>query len=312
MRDMSKLRQALHEYLAVRRALGFRLKEQARELHNFVDFAEEEKASFITRDLALRWATQSPHAQPVSWAIRLGFVRRFAEYRSATDLRTEIPPPGFLPHRYRRKPPYVYSEEEIQKLIEAAKQLRSPRGLRATTFSTLFGLLAVVGMRISECLTLDQQDVDLAEGILHIRHSKFGKSRLVPLHPSTRDVLKHYATLRDRTFQRPKDTSFFVSERGKRLSGSYVHDTFLKLSRRIGLRGPRARHGPRIHDLRHGFAIRTLLQLYRKGADVERALPVLATYLGHVGVASTYWYLTATPELLRLASGRLDRKEVAR
>ncbi|MGO9269462.1 MAG: tyrosine-type recombinase/integrase [Terriglobia bacterium] len=311
---MSDLRKALNEYLAVRRALGFKLKAQGRLLHNFVDFANRQGASFITRSLALRWAMESPAGQPAYWASRLGLVRGFAEYRSCVDPRTEIPPPGLLPHRYRRKSPYVYSDDDIQKLITAAQQLRSPKGLRATTFSTLFGLLAVAGLRISECLTLDRQDVDLVEGTLQVRQAKFGKSRWVPLHPSTCGRLKHYATLRDRAFPRPKDTTFLVSERGTRLSGSYVHATFLKLSRRIGLRSPRAQHGPRIHDLRHGFAIRTLTRLYRAGADVERHLPVLAAYLGHVDVVSTYWYLTATPELLRLACGRLDRKkkEVAR
>ncbi len=306
---MSELRKALNEYLAVRRALGFKLKTQGRMLYNFVDFADGQGASFITRDLALRWATAPLLVQPVRWRARLDVVRDFAKHRAGIDPRTEIPPLGLLPYRYKRKSPYVYSDSEIKKLIEAAQQLRSPRGLRAATFSTLFGLLAVTGLRISECLGLDRQDVDLADGILLVRHAKFGKSRLVPLHPSTRTALHNYATLRDRIFPCPKDTRFFVSEQGTRLSGSYTHQLFLKLSRRIGLRSPTALHGPRIHDLRHGFAIRTLRRLYRAGADVERHLPVLATYLGHVGVAETYWYLTATPELLRLASGRLDRKE---
>lgn len=306
---MSELRKALNEYLAVRRALGFKLKAQGRLLHSFVDFVELQRASFVTRSLALRWAMDSPVGQPAYWAIRLGLVRRFAEYRSSADPRTEVPPLGLLPHSYPRKSPYVYSNDDIQKLITEAQQLRSPKGLRATTFYTLFGLLAVAGLRISECLTLDRQDVDLAEGTLQVRHSKFGKSRWVPLHPSTCGALKHYATLRDQKFPRPKDTCFFVSELGTRLHGSNVHTIFLKLSRRIGLRSPSAQHGPRIHDLRHGFAIRTLTHLYCAGADVESHLPVLATYLGHVNAASTYWYLTATPELLRLASGRLERKK---
>ena len=311
---MSELRRALNEYLALRRALGFKLVTQGGLLHNFVDFAERQGASFITRDLALRWATAPPLVQPFRWKARLDVVRGFAKHRVGIDPRTEIPPLGLLPYRYRRKAPYAYSDGQIQRLREAAQQLRSPRGLRAATFSTLFGLLAVTGLRISECLALDRQDVDLAEGILVVRHTKFGKSRLVPVHPSTRTALNHYATLRDQILPRLKDTRFLVSEQGTRLTKSYTQQLFLKLSRRIGLRSPTALHGPRIQDLRHGFAIRTLQRLYRAGADVERHLPVLATYLGHNCVTHTYWYLTATPELLRLALGRLDRtkKEVTR
>lgn len=203
----------------------------------------------------------------------------------------------------------MYSDDDIRKLIEAALQLRSRRGLRATTFATLFGLLAVTGLRIGECLALDRQDVDLADGILHVRHSKFGKSRLVPLHPSTCNALNRYATLRGRIFPRPKDNRFFVSELGTGVCLWHFRRTFWKLARGIGLRGPVGQRGPRIHDFRHGFAIRTLERLYRAGADVERCLPVLATYLGHVDAVSTYWYLTATPELLRLASRRLGRKK---
>jgi len=305
---MSELQKALNEYLAVRRALGFKLEKQGRILENFVDFLQRQGAAFITRDLAVHWAMDSPHGSPAWWASRLEAVRGFAKYRAGADPRTQIPLPGLLPHRYRRKSPYVYSDGEIRRLIGAAQQLRSPRGLRATAFSTLFGLLAVAGLRISECLNLDRSDVDLAEGILQIRQSKFGKTRLVPLHPSSRGALKHYAALRDRVFPRPKDTRFFVSERGTRLSGSHVHTVFLKLSRRIGLRSPTALHGPRIHDFRHQFAVSALERLYRTGANVERHLPALAAYLGHVDVVSTYWYLTATPELLRLALRRSDRR----
>jgi integrase/recombinase XerD len=305
---MSELRKSLRGYLALRRALGFKLETQGYLLHRFVDFADEQGASFITRDLALRWAMAPPHGRPGQYGRRMHVVRMFAEYRANADPRTEVPPRGLLPDRYKRRSPYVYSNDDIRKLLEAALQLRSPQGLRATTFATLFGLLAVTGLRLGECVALDCQDVDLVDGILHVRQAKFGKSRLVPLHPSVCNALNRYAKLRRRIFPQSKEKRFFVSELGTGLSLSYVQHTFWKLARRTGLRGPVGLRGPRIHDFRHAFAIRTLERLYRAGADVERDLPVLATYLGHVDAVSTYWYLTATPELLRLASRRLGRK----
>lgn len=306
---MNELRKALTEYLEVRRALGYRLVEAGGLLHRFVDFAEKEGASLITRDLALRWSTLPKECQPSQWANKLGMVRRFAEYRSAADPRTEIPPKGLLPHRYHRKPPYLYSEEQITHLIKAAKKLRSPLGLRAATYSTLFGLLAVTGMRISEPIGLNRDDVDLPEGILTVHQAKFGKSRLIPVHPSTRNALREYAILRDRVFPRLNTASFFVSEYGRGLTQCTVRWTFIQLSRQIGLRSPTDRRGPRIHDLRHGFTIRTLLRLYHAHKDVERYMPALATYLGHAHVSDTYWYISATPALLHLAANRLDREK---
>lgn len=248
---MSELRNALEEYLAIRRALGFRLDVQGGLLHRFVDFAGTEGASYVTRELALRWATLPKGCHPAQWAKRLGLVRRLAEFRSAKDPRTEIPSADLLPQRFRRKPPYVYSDSDIAQLIEAAKHLRSPSGMRARTFSTVFGLLAVTGMRVGEAIALDREDVDLTEGILTVRQAKFGKSRLVPLHVSTCDMLSHYARLRDRAFKTTLTPSFFVSRSGRQLSRSSVKWTFVQLSHRIGLRSPTDRRGPRIHDLRH-------------------------------------------------------------
>jgi integrase/recombinase XerD len=255
---MSELRKSLRGYLALRRALGFRLKTQGYLLHRFVDFADEQGASFITRDLALRWAMASPHGQPAQCGRRLHVVRMFAEYRAGADPRTEVPPRGLLPDSYRRRSPYVYSDDDIRKLMEAALQLHSRRGLRATTFATLFGLLAVTGLRLGECVALDRQDVDLVDSILYVRQSKFGKSRLVPLHPSACSALNCYAKLRRRIFSQPKDNRFFVSELGTGLSLSYVQHTFWKLARRIGLRGPVGQRGPRIHDFRQHAAFRIM------------------------------------------------------
>ena len=303
---MREMRKALEEYLAVRHALGFKLRIAGRLLHGFVEFAESEGASFVSRKLALRWATRPVNVQPAQWSNRLGMLRRFAEYLSATDARTEIPPQELLPYRHRRKPPYIYTDAEILKLICAAKKLPPPGGLRAHTYSTLIGLIAVTGMRISEPIGLDRKDVDLKQGVLTVRQAKFGKSRFVPLHTSTTEKLHEYARLRDRLYPNPQSPSFFVSERGTRLTDCTVRRWFLILSRQIGLRGPKESHGPRLHDLRHGFAIETLLNWYRAGVDVDRHMPVLTTYLGHGHVADTYWYISAAPELLRQATLRLE------
>jgi integrase len=306
---MTELQTALDEYLAVRRALGFKLRLAGRLLQRFVDFAEREDADFITTELALQWAIQPADAQPAQWANRLGMVRRFAQHCSAVDPRTEMPPPDLLPHRVRRPSPYIYRDDEITRLIRAAKQLPSVTGLRPHTYGTLFGLYAVTGMRTNEPLRLDRDDVDLTDGVLTVRGTKFGKSRYVPIHASTQRVLRRYAARRDRLCPHPQSPSFFVSERGTRLTEWSVRWTFVKLSHQIGLRGPSDSRGPRIHDFRHRLAVNTLLMWYRRDLDVERHLPELATYLGHVHVTDTYWYLTAIPELLRLAVRRLERAE---
>lgn len=303
---MKRLEQALKDYLDIRRSLGYRLQKAEGLLRNFVAFLQAEGAPYITRELALRWATQPAKAEPSTWAGRLGTVRRFAIWHSAIEPRSEIPPTGLLPYRYHRKPPHIYSDEEIEKLLRRTQQLPSPKGLRAHTYTTLFGLLLVTGMRVNEALGLDRLDVDLKLGIVHIRRTKFGKSRYVPVHPSTVEALKKYAESRDHIFPAPT-AAFFLSERGRRITASIVHYTFATLSQRIGLRaGAKGRgHGPRLMDMRHRFATRTLIHWYRAGLDVERELPKLATYLGHVHINYTYWYLEAVPELLQLATDRL-------
>ena len=309
---MNPLEQALNDYLSIRRSLGFRLRESEPSLRNFMAFLQAEGASHITRELALHWATQPATAQPSTWAWHLGIVRRFAIWHSAVEPRTEIPPAGLLPHRYRRKPPHIYSDEEIENLLRRAQQLFSPKGLRARTYTTIFALLVATGMRVNEALGLDRTDVDLDRGILYIRRTKFGKSRYVPVHPTTVEALKKYATARDRIFPAPLTPAFFLSERGRRITDCMARYTFAKLSQQVGLRVSSKGHGrgPRLHDMRHRFAARTLIQWYRAGLDVERELPKLATYLGHVHVNDTYWYLEAVPELLQLATDRLIEREV--
>jgi integrase len=294
------------EYLTLRRTLGFKLAAVGHDLQQFVGFAESEGAEWVTTDVALRWATQSAKASPAHWARRLGIVRQFAQYCSARDPRTEIPPPDLLPYHYVRQSPSLYRDEEITALIEAAERLPSPTGLRAATYATLFGLMAVTGMRIGEPIGLDRADVDLEQGSLSIRGGKFGKSRWLPLHPTATAQLARYAKRRDNLYPTPSTPSFFLSEQGARLTTWSVRATFVKLSHQIGLRAPEDHHGPRLHDLRHRFAIRTLLRWYRCGANVEQRLPQLAAYLGHAHVSDTYWYLSATPELLAVAARRLE------
>ena len=309
---MSELHAALEEYLSVRRALGVKLRLPGRLLERFVDFAEREGAAVITTDLALRWATQPADVQPAQWANRLGMVRRFAQYRSAADPRTEVPPPDLLPFRTQRPIPYLYSDEEVSRLLEAARQLPAVTGLRPHTYATLFGLYAVTGMRTNEPLHLDREDVDLTQGVLTVRGTKFGKSRYLPIHPSTQEVLQAYAERRDALCPHPLAPSFFLAECGSRLTEWSVRWTFVKLSRQIGLRGPQDSRGPRLLDFRHRFAVKTLIQWYRDGHDVEHHLPELATYLGHTHVADTYWYLTAVPELLHLAALRVEQAKGGR
>jgi integrase len=289
--------------------LGFKLRDAGGALSRFVRFAKQQHVAFITTNLAVQWATQPVHCHPALWTTRLGMVRQFAHYLSAVDSRTEIPPCGLLPHRYHRQSPYLYADQEVRDLIAAAQQLPSPDHLRGATYATLFGLLAVTGMRVGEALGLDRTDVDLAQALLTLRRTKGNKSRLVPIHSSTRQALQRYERLRDRLCPQPHSPRFFLSERGNALTYCIVRHWFIKVSRQIGLRQPTDRHGPRLHDLRHRFSIRTLLRWYRTDRDIEAHLPELATYLGHVHVNDTYWYLSATPELLRLATRRWKRQE---
>lgn len=303
---MSATRKAIDEYLAMRRGLGFKLYQEGLWLEQFASFLERRRSPRVTTALALAWATQPTHAQPAYLAHRLSVVRGFAQYHAARDARIEVPPLALLPHRYHRKPPYIYTDDEIGRLLEAAKRLPSTTGLRPRTYATLLGLLVVTGMRISEAVGLDRDDVDFTDGVLTVRRTKFGKSRLVPMHPSTQRALVRHTKWRDRIQSRPKTMSFFVGEHGGRLTVNIVERTFVTLSRQVGLRAESDRRGPRLHDLRHRFAVRVLLGWYRAGVDVERHLPQLSTYLGHVHVTDTYWYLSAAPELMRAVAARLE------
>jgi len=307
---MNTLRQAVEEYLNMRRSLGFKLVDAGRGLHDFVTYMEQRRASYITPALALAWAQQPLNVQTAYWAQRLSFVRGFARYRSASDSRTQNPPPGLLPFQPKRARPYLYSDDEIKSLLSAALKMscRFERGaLRPWVYHCLFGLLSVSGLRLSEARNLEIQDVDLKAAVLTIRAAKFGKNRLVPLHSSTCKVLADYIGRRRRHWaRRPVSPFLFVSSRGNRLDTGEIHRTFYALSRQIGLRGPHDSHGPRLHDMRHRFATATLVAWYRAGQDPERRLPILSAYLGHVHIADTQWYLSGSPELMREAMRRLE------
>jgi len=308
---MNTLEEALQEYLALRREMGFQMGEPARLLPRFVAFMAERQAPRITTRLALEWAQQPTTAGPAAWARRLMFVRGFARHRSATDALTEIPPHELLPCRSNRARPYLYTEQEVQQLLSAALQLPTAwpsTPLRPWVFHCLLGLLSVTGLRISEALDLKLDDVDLAHGVLTIRAAKFGRSRLVPIHPSTGTVLTHYLSRRSSFLGSRSSSHLFISNRGTRLDVGRVHRAFYTLSRQVGLRAPGARCGPRLHDFRHRFAVRVLTRWYEAGDDPARQLPVLSTYLGHVYVTGTYWYLHDSPELMAQAMARLERR----
>jgi integrase/recombinase XerD len=310
---MNTLRQAVNEYLSMRRALGFKLHDAGRALADFVAFMERRHGSYITQPLALAWAKRPSGVQAAEWARRLSFVRLFARYRSATDPRTQIPPPGLLPYRPQRARPYLYTDHEIRDLLQAARRLPGNDELRPWTYYCLFGLLAVSGLRLGEARNLQLDDVDLDAAVLTIQGTKFGKSRLVPLHVSTCKALADYSARRERRWAaRPASSYLFVNNCGNRLDYGQIHRTFYTLSRQIGLRGPNDSHGPRLHDLRHRFATKAILRWYRNGEDAERRMPILSAYLGHVHCSDTYWYLNAMPELMREAMTRLEQRWEAR
>jgi integrase/recombinase XerD len=302
---MSGLRDALGDYLSLRRSVGFKLERPGQLLEDFIGYLDAAGAPTVTTELALAWATAPAGADPAWWRARLAATRPFARYLAAFIPGTEVPPAGLLPGpASRRAVPYLYSPADIGALITAAAAIRTP--LRAATYQTLIGLLAVTGMRVGEAIRLDRPDADLRAGLLTIRESKFGKSRQLPLHATAVAALAGYATLRDQRHPRPATAAFFLALTGTRLIYNNVHFTYHRLTQAAGLapRSPQCR--PRIHDLRHSFAVATLLKWYQDGGDAAARLPLLSAWLGHGDPASTYWYLTGTPELLALAAARLE------
>lgn len=305
---MTGLSASLEDYLALRRSLGYKLESAGQLLASFVSFAEQAGASTITTELALRWATQPSERSPIWLAHRFSVVRGFASHLHALDPATEIPPADLLVARgYQPARPYLYSEGDIVALLAAARRLTPP--LWAATFETLLGLLAATGMRIGEAMRLDRDDIDWDGRVLIVRSSKFGRSREVVCHDTTMNALRSYSAQRDQLCPSPASASVFVSRRGRRLIHHSIYATFHDLLNEAGL--DRARNGrrPRVHDLRHSFAIATLLRWYREGRDVPALLPLLSTHMGHIQPSSTFWYLTAAPELVAVAAELLDRDD---
>ncbi len=304
---MNALSSHVEDYLRLRRALGFKLERAGQLLPQLVAYLEAAGAGTVTSGLAIAWA-RLPDATPNHWAQRLAIARGFARYLQTIDPATEVPPPGVFPARRHRPAPYLFSQRDICRILEAARVLRPP--LRAATHEAIFGLIAATGMRIGEAIGLARGDVDLDTGVITIREAKFDRSRLVPLHPTVTQALGRYAAERDRLCPRPRSAAFFLSGAGTRLDRSGVGATFRKITAGLGIRSATVR--PRVHDLRHSFAVQTLVRWQRARVNVDERIGALSTYLGHVAPADTYWYLSASPELMSLAAERLAELEARR
>lgn len=305
---MSELSGHVEDYLRLRRALGFKLERAGHLLPQLVAYLEAAGAATVTSDLAIAWARLPQHTQPNHWAQRLAIARGFARYLQALDPATQVPPPGVFATRRHRPTPFLWSQRDICRLLESTRALRP--AVRAATYEALFGLLATCGMRVGEAVGLDRDDVDLQAGVITIRHAKFDRPRLVPLHPTVTEALSRYAAERDRLCPRPRARAFFVSCAGTRLDRSGVSKTLRKITASLGIRTETVH--PRAHDLRHSFAVDTLIRWQRSGLSVDEHIATLSTYLGHVSPADTYWYLSASPELMGLAADRLHARFGAR
>lgn len=293
------------EYLAFRRGLGYQLRTEGRLLEQFARYADAAgHRGPLTTELALRWARLPAGGDPLYWARRLEVVRCLARHLAAVEPGTEVPPRRLLGPAHRRTPPHIYSDAELTRLMTAAGRLGPPGGIRPRTYATLVGLLASAGLRISEALRLSRADVDPIGGVVTVRETKFGKSRLVPLHPTAAAELAAYARDRDRLVPGPRGDHFFLSGRGEGVPYSTARTVFRTLCDRLGITGSGRR--PRLHDLRHTFACRRVEAWYDAGVDLAHAVSALSVYLGHAKVTDTYWYLTATPDLLARAAGRFE------
>lgn len=295
------------DYLEHRRALGFALDISGELLLQFARFADQSgHRGPLTTDLVLRWATLPEKASPRYQAGRLAIVRPFARYLAAEDGQSEIPDHRLLGKNYYRLQPHIYSDRQLYELVVAAAKLKPTYPLRPLTYSTLFGLLASTGLRVSEALKLRREHVDLTRGILRIEQTKFRKSRLVPLHTTVSQAMRRYVRERDNDASGRNSDAFFVGGHGLLLPYPTVQSTFCRLRTQLGWRSNGMLPYPRIHDMRHTFACRRLQLWYEQGVDVDHAIAALATYMGHGKVTDTYWYLTGTAQLLSKAGQRFE------
>jgi len=297
----STLSDHVDDYLRLRRALGYKLERAGRLLPQFIDYLQAADATTVTSDLAISWAREATNARPNYWAARLAVVRGFARYLHTIDSTTQIPPAGVFPTRRHRPAPYLWSEQDIHRVLDATATLSTP--LKAATYQALFGLLAVSGMRGGEAVGLDRDDFDITSGVITIRHAKFDRPRLVPLHPTTTTALHAYLGERDQLCPAPTSAALFITGTGGRLNRSEIAKTLRQLTTATGLRTDTVHPTP--HQLRHSFAVRTMIDWHRSGVSIDDRIAVLSTYLGHVSPADTYWYLSASPELMSLAADRL-------
>jgi integrase/recombinase XerD len=309
---MTTIRAAAEDYLAIRRSLGFKLGTQGRILMDFVAYLEREGMDTVSTEAAVEWATTPSGASALWHAMRLGVARRFAAHLRLLDPGCEVPPPDLLPERHRRLPPHLFSAQDIAALMTQARRLHP--GFRAATAETAIGLLAVTGLRAGELVRLNRGDVDFTAGALAVSATKFGKSRVLALHDTTVAALRGYAIVRDQRWPHTCSPAFFMSVKGNRLSQSALNATFTVLARAAGLEPAPASRGrrPTPHGLRHSFAVTSLIDWYHAGDDVQARLPALSAYMGHAQPKDTYWYLSAVPELLALASDRARRHSEAR
>lgn len=308
------LQQRIDDYLTERRRLGFQLRSHDTLLAGFARYVNAQShQGALTSAIMVSWARQdlSRPTSPSAWANRLAKVRQFARYLKQFEPDTEIPEEAVFGSKSGRVTPHIFHEEEIVALLAAAYQLGPCGSLRPATYNTLFGLLASTGMRISEALHLHDSDVDLRHGVLSIRQTKFAKSRQLPVHPTTVEALENYRQKRAHYIPSTADMPFLISTCGQRLgqhlSKRQPYRIFHALRDDLGWINRGAHAAPRIHDLRHTFAVRCMIRWYRDGIDIDQMILALSTYMGHTKIEHTYWYLTAVPELIALAAKRYER-----
>lgn len=307
MKNLKSMKKQVQEYLFYRRSLGFQLKIEGQELLKFATYADNQKHTGpLTENLAIEWAKSSRKVSRFTWARRLEIVRCFAKHCLIVEPETQIPEKGIFGKAHRRNIPYIFTKYEIQLILDTTKYLLPKNGLRSISFYYLFSLLYVTGLRISEALNLSLEDVNLSQGILCIRQTKFHKSRLVPLHESTAQALSNYCQQRNKYISTSRIRRFFILDDGKPITLRAAEYAFLRIRNILGWNVKSQNKLPRIYDLRHTFVCHRLLSWYMQGVDVQKFIPYLSTYLGHVKVSDTYWYITGVPELMKIVSERFN------